>query len=377
MKTLLVKTNNKNYRIIIRQGLIKESKKYISHKFPDFYESKVFIITDTTVDKFGYANEIAKIFNKDKCMKIALPAGEANKSFEVYNMITNKILLAGIGRNDIIIAVGGGVIGDLSGFVASTLLRGVRFIQIPTSLLSQVDSSVGGKTAINSPVGKNLIGTFYQPDLVLIDPSTLKTLDKRNLLAGYGEIFKMGLTLDKNLYQYCLHNGTRVLAKDFNVIEHLIYESCKAKTKIVSKDEFDIKGVRAILNFGHTFAHVYEKMMNYDSRLILHGEAVSLGIIQATLLSQELGYIDANVFRQVVEHLKDMGAYSFKQLKQTREFKQIKNVKDYIFDNFKKDKKATNGQYNFVAVKKIGKAIFVKNIDAAVLTRVIQEVDAK
>ena len=215
-------------------------------------------------------------------------AGEKSKSFFDYQAILEWMIENGLNRQSAVIALGGGVVGDLAGFTAATALRGVKFIQIPTTLLSQVDSSVGGKTGINSRFGKNLVGAFYQPQTVVIDIETLKTLPKREMLAGYAEIVKYGLLGDGKFFSWLEAHGADVIAGDADALIHAIEKSCSMKAEIVRQDEFEETGLRALLNLGHTFAHALETACQYDGRL-LHGEAVGIGLVLAARLSQSDG----------------------------------------------------------------------------------------
>ena len=354
--------NVDSYNILIENNLLQNCEQYIETVLPPSQHKKCFLITDCNIDKFNYGNILINSLSKYQVEKIVLPAGEENKSFNTFQNVSEKILSSGITRSDFLIALGGGVIGDLTGFLASTLLRGVSFIQIPTTLLAQVDSSVGGKTAINTQTGKNLIGTFYQPSLVLIDTNTLKTLDERNLKSGYAEIVKYGLIFSETFFEYCEKYGKDCLNLNMEICEKMIEESCKFKANVVKNDPFEKNGLRVLLNLGHTFAHVYEKMVNYDTNKILHGEAVALGIRQAFTVSQKLNFIDKNSVDRIINHLNKMQLFDYNNLMQLNEFKKIDNFKEYLLQNMKKDKKAEHGQYNLVLNKKIGKSIFIKNI---------------
>ena len=280
MKTLSVNAKTKNYDIKIEENLLNSSK--------DFLRSgcRNFLITNDNLYKI-YPDYINSFENK-----VIIKDGEEYKNFETFEFIINELLSQKIERNDTVIAFGGGVTGDLAGFAASSILRGVSFIQIPTTLLSQVDSSVGGKTGFNTKFGKNLIGAFYQPDIVLIDPDVLKTLPEREIKSGLGEVVKYAFiekTASKNQDFYIcdyLNNG------NFDYSD-IIYKCCGLKSDVVSSDEKE-KGLRAILNLGHTFAHAIETITNYVE--YTHGEAVSMGIKSAFELALNIGLIEKSYF---------------------------------------------------------------------------------
>jgi 3-dehydroquinate synthase len=370
MKTIEVELVDKSYFILVENGIMGNAAKYVEKILPSNRNKKIFIITEKTVESFGYLDLLSNSLENYQIEKIILPPGEYSKSFTIYEKTANDILSRGITRNDVLIALGGGVIGDLVGFLASTLLRGVPFIQIPTTLLAQVDSSVGGKTAINTDVGKNLVGSFYQPKLVLIDTNTLETLDKRNLKAGYTEAVKYGLICDEAFFSYCEKYGKDCIDKNLEVCEYIIEKSCRYKANIIKQDEFETKDIRVLLNLGHTFAHVYEKMTNYDPNELLHGEAVGLGIRQAFLLSEKMNLISHAETERVLEHIKNLNLFDFSDLRRLDSYKRIDNIADYLLDNMKKDKKSEHNAYNLVLNEKIGKSIFVKNLKQSLIKEV-------
>lgn len=362
MKIVNVDLAEKPYSILIDKGILKNSGKLINDILPVSKHKKVFVITEENVDGFGYGDLIITSLEQAGyiCKKIILKAGEGSKDFEVYHSTAEKILNDGITRKDFLVALGGGVIGDLVGFLASTLLRGVPFVQIPTTLLAQVDSSVGGKTAINTKAGKNFIGTFYQPSLVIIDINTLMTLDKRNLKSGYTEAVKYGLINDKEFFEYCEKYGKDCISGDSEVIEYIIEKSCIHKSNIVKQDEFETLDIRVLLNLGHTFGHAYEKMTNYNPDELLHGEAVGLGIRNAFLLSEKLGMISNTDVERVFTHLKNLDLFGFSDFKKLKSFKN--GIANYALENMKKDKKAEHNKYNLILAKGIGNSVFVKDV---------------
>ena len=295
---------------------------------------------------------------------LTVPAGEGSKCFGTLERLLNDMLALTPDRKTTIVALGGGVVGDLAGFAASILLRGVPFIQIPTTLLSQVDSSVGGKTGINTSAGKNLVGSFYQPQLVLADLDTLKTLPPRELRAGYAEIIKYGLIMDGEFYRWCLANASAVLAGDVAVQQHAVLHSCRMKAEIVGADERE-GGARALLNFGHTFAHALEAELGYDGRL-LHGEAVGIGMVMACRLSAAMNLISPEVEAQLASHFKALGMPAT-----PRDVAHAWNAKA-IASHFAGDKKAEDGALTFVVLDAVGKARVAKGVDAALALRVTQ-----
>jgi 3-dehydroquinate synthase len=290
---------------------------------------------------------------------VLVPAGEDSKSLESYGRAAESILALGIDRKTVILALGGGVVGDLAGFLAATLLRGIDFIQIPTTLLAQVDSSVGGKTGIDSAHGKNLIGAFHQPLLVIADTDTLITLPSRELKAGYAEVVKYGLLGDSDFFAWLDENGTSILDGDSVAQVHAIAACCKAKAEIVAADERE-GGQRALLNLGHTFGHALEVESGFgavsNGEVILnHGEAVSVGMVMAFDLSVRLGFCQANDLMRVRTHLREHGL-------------PVSPPRDVQFDahalihRMQGDKKAEGGRLTFVLVNGIGHAFVARDV---------------
>ena len=277
---LKIKTKSQGYNIIIGSDLVSNISKLT--KKNSIYFKKCLLVVDKNISKKiilkikkSLKNEIIYIYSFD--------ANEKNKNQSKVNEILNILLKRNFSRNDCLISIGGGITGDISGFAASLFKRGIKFINIPTTLLAQVDSSIGGKTGVNTKYGKNLIGSFYQPNLVISDVQFLKTLPKREIICGYGEILKHSLIADKVFFNFLDKNNNEVLDLKSPFIEKTIYQSCKIKKNIVEKDENE-KGLRKILNFGHTFAHAYEASLGYSKKLN-HGEAVLLGISSALKFS--------------------------------------------------------------------------------------------
>lgn len=353
-----VELNNNSYDILVGSGAISALDGFLGNKY-----SKIFIISDEEVAKIHLAtlkNELKDHITEDLIIK----SGESSKSFDNFQEVCEKILSKNVDRKSLIIALGGGVVGDLAGFVASVILRGIDFIQVPTTLLSAVDSSVGGKTAINSNSGKNLIGSFYQPKLVLCDLNFLKTLPKRQIIAGYAEILKYGLIEDQDFFEFLEKNYQKLLDLDEEVLMYSILKSCEVKAKIVSMDEKE-KGLRALLNFGHTFAHSLEKEVGYDGRLN-HGEAVGIGMSMASRMSKNLGFLPSQDFERIQAHIQDCGL--------DIDLKSIKNDWDLnrLVDNLYKDKKSFAGKLNFVLIDRVGRAFVEKDVDEQEFVKVVR-----
>lgn len=290
---------------------------------------------------------------------IVLPAGEATKSFAVLQTVCERLLAMGLERGDLVIALGGGVMGDLTGFAASILRRGMRFVQIPTSLLAQVDSSVGGKTGINTAQGKNLVGTFHQPSLVLADTGSLATLPDREMRAGYAEVAKYGLLGDATFFAWLESNGARVLARDPEPLTRAIARSVEMKAEIVVRDETE-QGDRALLNLGHTFGHALEAWAGYSQRL-LHGEAVAIGCCQAFRFSQSQGLCPAGIADRVEAHLQSAGLPTRIAHIQGTD----RPALEPLMALMAQDKKVRDGRLTFILAREIGASFVAREIDAA------------
>jgi 3-dehydroquinate synthase len=356
-----VALGGRSYDILIGGDLLARAGDIIK---PLLASPRAIIITDEAVGAlYGGALEASLKAANITATTITVPQGESSKSFAQYSALMEQLLALKPDRKTALIALGGGVIGDLTGFAASTLLRGVPFVQIPTSLLAQVDSSVGGKTAINAKAGKNLIGSFYQPLLVLADTDVLKTLPPREMRAGYAEIIKYGLIADGEFYQWCLAHGGDVLKGDASALAHAIQHSCARKAAIVSADEREAD-TRALLNFGHTFAHALEAETGF-SDVLLHGEAVAIGMVMATRLSARMGLIDAALEKELSKHFTSLGmAANLNDVKTTWSAKDIAR-------HFSSDKKAERGTLTFVVLTCVGQATIIKNTDPALARSVV------
>jgi 3-dehydroquinate synthase len=295
-----------------------------------------------------------------------MPAGEATKSYVGLSEVSDKLLASGLERKDQVIALGGGVIGDLAGFAASILRRGVSFIQIPTSLLAQVDSSVGGKTGINSPLGKNLIGAFHQPSHVLIDLELLKTLPQRQRAAGYAEIVKYGLLGDAAFYNWLDINAESVVDVAQGAVDHAVQVSCETKARVVAEDETET-GVRALLNLGHTFGHALESSTGY-SDVLLHGEAVAIGMVQAFRFSEQQGLCLKGTGDRVAKHLARVGLPTHVSAISAK-----LPPPDQLVDIMRQDKKASGGKLTFILTRGIGEAFIARDVKDATVKDFLTE----
>ncbi len=347
-----------SYKIRVGAGEIAHLKQFLQQK----KYSKIFVVSDKIVANLHFAKLKEALTGFDPVL-VRIESGEQSKSFTILEKTCEEILAQNLDRKSLLIALGGGVVGDLTGFMASILLRGVDFVQVPTTLLACVDSSVGGKTAINSKFGKNLIGSFYQPKLVICDLNFLATLPPRELRAGYAEVLKYGLIEDREFFDFLDENVEKIFAKNQEILHKIIAKSCEIKARIVSQDEKE-SGVRALLNFGHTFAHVFENELNYSNEL-LHGEAVGIGMLFAAQMSLNLEMIDAKEFEIIKNHITKSGLNI--NLKKIRQNWNIEN----LVKNLYKDKKTEAKNLTFILLEKIGKAAIKKSIDVAEFKKVI------
>ena len=357
-QTLNVALGDRAYPIHIGSGLLSQPALILPH----LMRKQVAIVTNTTVAPL-YLEKIAKSLrdNGVSVVEIILPDGEAYKNSDTLNLIYDALLKNRCERSTTLIALGGGVIGDLTGYAAATYLRGVPFIQVPTTLLSQVDSSVGGKTGINHPLGKNMIGAFYQPKVVLADIDTLLTLPKRELSAGVAEVIKYGLIRDSDFFDWLETNIAKLMNLDEAVISYAIYRSCQNKAEVVAADEHET-GERALLNLGHTFGHAIENAMGYG--VWLHGEAVAAGTMLAADLSQRLGWLnDADMQR--IHALLTASSLPLRAPNL--------GAKKYL-DLMANDKKVADGKIRLVLQQGIGKAVITSDYDADKLKQTLEAI---
>ena len=358
---LTIKTENTKYQIFIGNNLISKISNIIADNSIKF--KKCLLIIDNKVPR-KMINKIQKSLNKKKLYTHMIIANENNKSQKSIDKILKILLDKNFSREDCLISIGGGITGDIGGFAASIFKRGMKFINIPTTLLSQVDSSIGGKTGINTLYGKNLIGSFYQPNLVISDSEFLKTLKKRELICGYGEILKHAIIANKNLFFYLNKNFFNIISLKKPFIEKTIFESCKIKKAIVEKDEKE-KDLRKVLNFGHTFAHSYEASLNFSKKLN-HGEAVLLGINTALKFSNQKKNLDDKTYNLITNHFK-----KYKLPSNIRNYFSSKDVNKILLF-MAKDKKNNSDDINLILLKKIGRPIINKRYKKIIIESFIK-----
>ena len=347
-KKLKIKSGSQNYNVIIGDNLISKLSKLFSTNSIEF--KKCLLLIDKKVPK----NLINKIKKSLKCEKTfyLFNAKEKNKNFKTVKSILQILFKKNFSRGDCLITIGGGITGDIGGFTASLFKRGLKLVNIPTTLLAQVDSSIGGKTGVNNIYGKNQIGSFYQPIIVVSDIAFLKTLPKREFICGYGEILKHSLIANKKLYKFLCKNFKNIINLRSPFIQRTIYESCKIKKFVVEKDEKE-KNLRKILNFGHTFAHAYEASINFSNKLN-HGEAVLLGINAALKFSFNNKMLKKDDYNSVMKHIKKSNLpYN---LRNYFSLKDCNKITSFMV----KDKKNKSDMINLVLLKKIGSPIIDK-----------------
>lgn len=363
-KIVTINLDARGYDIFIGHSLLFRINDFIPQ---DLTGRNVFIVTDKNVEP--YASQVQNLI-KDSGAKLCklkvLTPGEGTKSFKSVEAVCRWMLAGGINRDSLVLAVGGGVIGDLTGFCASIVMRGVPYIQVPTTLLSQVDSSVGGKTGINTQEGKNLVGTFYQPTAVIADIETLSTLPRRELLAGYAEIVKYGLIEDAGFFNWLENNGQKVCDLDEEAVAHTLEVSCKAKAAIVQSDELE-QGRRALLNLGHTFGHALEVEAGYDGTL-LHGEAVAIGMVMAFDLSYRLELCTQEDVERVEQHLSNIGLPI-----RAEAIENLSTSVDALVAAMSHDKKIKDGKLVFVTVSGIGEAFLNSDVPENLVRDVLRE----
>jgi len=341
----IVKTKSKSYPIYFGNGILNTTGSLIKKNLVGV--KKICIISDNKLPEL-LLKKLIKSLKKYDLRIFKLTANEKTKSIRVVNKIIEKLLKDNFNRSDCVIAFGGGVLGDLSAFVSNLTKRGLKFVNIPTTLLAQVDASIGGKTGINSNQGKNLIGTYYQPDFVLSDVSILKSLSQREMISGYGEILKHSLILDKKFFFWLSKNAKKIINKKDNaLLINAIFKSCKIKSKIINRDEKE-KNLRMILNFGHTFAHGFEGGKNFSKKLN-HGEAVLIGMMVASELSYEKKLLSFEELSLIKKHYLNLRL----PMHINKIFK--RNEINKIIYFMKKDKKNVDEKINLILLNKIGK----------------------
>ncbi|MBR2117923.1 MAG: 3-dehydroquinate synthase [Pseudomonadota bacterium] len=375
--TAPIKTNNpvtvgvalgdRAYDIVIGRDVLPSLGHRIAALRPG---ARVAIVTDRTVAKHWLGKTEAALADAGiVSSRIVVGEGEASKSYAVLQEVSEGLIAAKIERNDLVIALGGGVIGDLAGFAASIVRRGVDFVQVPTSLLAQVDSSVGGKTGINSPHGKNLVGAFHQPVLVIADTAVLDTLSPRQFRAGYAEVAKYGVLGDAELFDWLEAHHGEIFSGDV-AREQAIAASCRAKAEIVARDERET-GDRALLNLGHTFGHALEAATGFSDRLF-HGEGVAVGMVLAAEFSARLNMIPVPDAARVQRHLASVGLPT--RLQDIAGFQQEGLADaDTLMALMAQDKKVKRGRLTFILLEQIGKAVIVNDVDPSAVRAFLQE----
>lgn len=355
-QTLNVALGERSYPIHIGSGILTDAELLLSH----LKQKNAVVVTNTTVAPL-YLDVLRSTLEKGgvSVLTVILPDGERYKTWETLNLIFDALLGAHCERNTTLIALGGGVIGDMGGFAAACYQRGMPFIQVPTTLLSQVDSSVGGKTAINHPLGKNMIGAFYQPKLVLADLSTLDTLPDRELQAGLAEVIKYGLIRDPDFFVWLESNIDKLLARDKTALAYAVHRSCANKAEVVAADERE-SGERALLNLGHTFGHAIETGMGYG--VWLHGEAVAAGTLIAAELSRRLGWLSAETVQRIEKLFIQAGLPVQGPVLGAARYLELMSH----------DKKVQDGKLRLVLLKEIGKAVMSDQADEALIRAAIE-----
>ncbi len=358
----LKKVVDDSYSIDIGKGIVEQLPSFLKKKFPAF---RYIVVTDSTVKKL-YGKYFFSLFKKEKlnAFLVSFSAGEKFKTRETKLELENKILKIGTGKDSCIIALGGGVVGDVSGFVASTLFRGIPFVQVPTTLLAQVDSSSGGKTAVDHPLGKNLIGAYHQPKHVCIDTFFLKTLSQAEYVNGIAEIIKQALIQDKKFFLFLEKEIVQLVARNENVLKKTIEWNCKLKARIIEKDERET-GPRKILNFGHTIGHAIETLSHYKLR---HGYSVSIGMVAESLIAKELNWLKERDVERIVNILR-------KAKLPTRIPKNISV--QLILEKMQLDKKTKEGKIKYSLIDKIGNCQYNVGIENEIALRCLNKVISK
>ena len=356
MQRLSIDLGERSYDILIGRGLRKRAGELLKAAFDP---SRVVVITHPSINSL-YGEEVMENFVAQGWATdiIEVPEGESSKNLSQAEKLYDHLLELNCDRKSVLVALGGGVIGDLVGFVAATYQRGIPFIQVPTTLLSQVDSSVGGKTAVNHPKGKNMIGVFYQPRLVVVDLETLRTLPSNEYRAGLAEIVKYGVISDASLFEFLEAHCKEILSLDLECLSHIIETSCAIKAEVVEKDERESR-YRMILNFGHTLGHAIESLTDYSS--FIHGEAVAIGMVRAAKLSHSMGKCSEEVPKRLEALLKKLGL----------PVEMPKLESSAVIESLYHDKKTMNHKIKFILVKEIGSIEIVDHMPEAEILKVL------
>jgi 3-dehydroquinate synthase len=354
LKTVRVDLDERGYDIVIGKGALKDAGERIAALVPG---ARAVVITDGRVARL-HLDTLESSLGAAGIDSFAtiVPPGETSKSWHGVQSVTDAILGGRLERGDLVIALGGGVIGDLAGFAAAIARRGMRFVQVPTTLLAQVDSSVGGKTGINTEHGKNLVGAFHQPILVVADTDTLDTLPDREMKAGYAEVVKYGLIDDRDFFEWLEGKAADLLAGDDALRGEAIARSCAAKARVVAQDERE-GGRRALLNLGHTFGHALEVLCGYDPAKLVHGEGVAIGMVLAHKFSHHLGHCPGQDVQRVVAHLEAVGLPT-----DIGAIDGFCPTLDQLVDAMKQDKKVSRGALTFILTRGIGQSFIAKDV---------------
>ena len=356
MKTINIQLDERSYPIYIGQDLISDYE-LISQHLP---HKKIAVITNDLIADIYLKPLLDSLSPHKDVISIILPDGEKYKNTNSLNTIYSELLKSKADRNITLIALGGGVIGDITGFAAATYMRGVNFVQIPTTLLSQVDSSVGGKTGINHALGKNMIGSFYQPKCVITDVNVLNTLPSRELSAGLAEVIKYGLIRDVKFFEWLEDNIQLLVEMNQDYLIEAILRSCQNKADVVEADEFE-SGIRAILNLGHTFGHAIEVAQGYGNWL--HGEAVGAGMVMAAELSQSMGWLSEKDVERIIILIKNAGLPTVPPRISVEKYLELMML----------DKKTKDGQINLVLQKSMGEAVLTNAYDSSKLRQILEQ----
>lgn len=354
MSTLTVQLGERSYPIYVQQDALSALELFTSH----IKSKNVVIVTNDTVNPL-YAEGVKQLLEDFDVSTVSIQDGEQYKTLATFESITAQLLANKAARDTTLIAIGGGVVGDITGFVAACYQRGIPFIQVPTTLLSQVDSSVGGKTAVNHALGKNMIGAFYQPKAVIIDTDSLKTLPKKEFAAGMAEVIKYGVIYDADFFHWLESNVDRIKALETDAIAHIVTRCCQIKADIVAQDEKE-SGIRALLNLGHTFGHAIEAEMGYG--LWLHGEAVAVGIVLASEVALAKEWLKASEVRRIESLLKAFDLPCSKP--ETMNYEQF-------MQHMRHDKKVEEGAIRFVIPNAIGSATVTSNVNDDILQKLL------
>jgi 3-dehydroquinate synthase len=366
-RTVRVELGERSYDILIGGGLLRKGAEEIARRLPGV---RAAIVTDDNVASYHAGVLVDSLEAAGiAATTITIPPGERSKNFDVLEDVVDGVLGARLERGDVLIALGGGVVGDLAGFVSGIVRRGMKFVQMPTSLLAQVDSSVGGKTGINTARGKNLVGVFQQPALVLADTDVLDTLPEREFRAGYAEVAKYGLINRPDFFSWLEQNWRDVFAGG-EARTHAIAESCKAKADVVERDEFET-GDRALLNLGHTFGHALEGAVGYDSARLVHGEGVAIGMALAHRFSSRLNLASPDDATRVEKHLQDVGLpIHIGDI--PGEMPGAERLLEYIAQ----DKKVSRGALTFILTRGVGQSFVAKDVPASEVLSFLKEMTA-